>query len=1139
VNAPRDLNPTTENLTPVESLEVRERLVDALKLDLVGPCAGHALAGEQLPGWVRPSNWYLTGFLIPSGSAPEKSADADEDDDIDVVPDLAGLAEESNDERKAAKKGFFPSSMGLSFLVRRQALSATVIVRWGEYTPIQLEGNDGKPLSVWQRQPHERTIVLALKGAADPIVHDVPDSGGLQVHLVERLISADDLREHIPQGTRSVSVFLVNHRAPDQEEPDRAYAFQAQIEVRGDHPFVPQPDLRGVQAAEWDDQVADLHYADTPEYATGHGVSAEWETVDGVCRLLRSAWIPNAEVEKTTTVDVQGVELSMDALGALPNGAAAETALRPLVRQYRTWIETRPSTIAMLQGCRRDTAKELVRFASVAADRIERGIAVLAQDPDALDAFRMANRAVARALRKRLGIQNPRWRAFQLAFVLLNLPGLADPSDPHRATVDLLFFPTGGGKTEAYLGLAAFAMVLRRLRHPGDKGRAAAGVSVIMRYTLRLLTLDQLARAAGLVCALELERANNTARYGEWPFEIGLWVGKAATPNILGHRGDGRSDSARSKVMQFKAAPKGKPSPIPLENCPWCSTRFGPDSFALLPSTDQPRELRIVCSNFECEFTRDRPLPIIAVDESIYRRLPAFLIATVDKFAALPWVGQSGALLEGSERYDATGFYGPAEPGKGTRLATPLPPPDLVIQDELHLISGPLGTMAGLYETAIEALCVRELDGRILRPKIVASTATVRRAQDQIQALFGRPLTQIFPPPGPDRHDSFFARVVPPSETAARLYLGIAAQGRNPKVIMRKAWLALMGAAERAYRDAGGHKNEQNPADPYMTVLGYFNSLRELGGARRILEEEVQNTIKAYGLRKRIGEERGLFQDRKNFSEVLELTSRVSTDKVAEARRRLDAPFHKIDQRVDCAIATNMISVGLDIPRLGLMVVLGQPKTHAEYIQATSRVGRDDDRPGLVVTLLNIHKPRDRSHYERFRHYHETFYRSVEVASVTPFSARALDRGFAGALVGLARHVEPELTPPQGAEHIVDVRVALESKLLDVFLTRVRQQPITDEAEREERLRSVQNRVVELLDSWRKIFEDYRAVGVAFQYQKYELRQPRPLLREMLDKDFESEHHRKFRANRSLRDVEPEVNLFLKDLSGPLVEDRP
>jgi superfamily II DNA/RNA helicase len=317
-------------------------------------------------------------------------------------------------------------------------------------------------------------------------------------------------------------------------------------------------------------------------------------------------------------------------------------------------------------------------------------------------------------------------------------------------------------------------------------------------------------------------------------------------------------------------------------------------------------------------------------------------------------------------------------------------------------------------------------------------------------------------------------------------------------------------------------------------VLGYFNSLRELGGARPILEEEVQNTIKNYGMRRRLGEDPSLFRDRKTFSEVMELTSRVSTDKVAEARRRLEAPFHE-QQRVDCAIATNMISVGLDIPRLGLMVVLGQPKTHSEYIQATSRVGRRDESPGLVLTLLNIHKPRDRSHYERFRHYHETFYRSVEVASVTPFSARALDRGFAGALVALARHIEPRMTPAFGAEQIAEERARLERRLREIFMERVRDQ-IADEDEREERLRSVQNRVADLLDSWRKVFDDYRRVNVNLQYQKYEADGGKPLLREMLDTEFETEHHRKFRANRSLRDVEPQVNLFLKTLDGRTIE---
>ena len=1129
---------------PATPLEVRARLAEALALDLVGPGAGDPLVDERLPGWVRPSSWYLTGFLIPTGTPLEKRSDADADEDFDLVPESEGLPEESHEERRAAKKGYFPSSIGLSFLVAQEARALAVTVRWGDYAPAEIPGGDGKPMPIWQRQPREASVRVALTATADLRVYDVPDSGGLQLTTVEQPIAGDNLPGALPEGTRSVSVFLVNRRPPDQDHPDRAYAFQAEIEVSGDRPFVPRPDPRGAFAEDWDDQVADLHYADTPEFATGHGVSAEWDLGGGACQRLRTAWIPRAEVEKTTPADVPGVELAMEALGALAGGPAAEAALRPLVTHYRAWIEQQRPGLDVLPDVRRETGEELLRLAGIAADRIAHGIALLAQDAEILDAFRVANRAVARAMRQRRHYQGlpeepPRWRAFQLAFLLLNLASVSDPRDPHRETVDLLFFPTGGGKTEAYLGLAAFAMVLRRLRRPGNPGWGGAGVSVIMRYTLRLLTLDQLARAAGLVCALELERQQDPGRYGAWPFEIGLWVGKAATPNILGKKGDGRSDTARARVRQFKADPNGKPSPIPLENCPWCGTRFAPASFALLPNDDQPRELRIVCANFECEFTRDRPLPIVAVDEPIYRRLPAFLIATVDKFASLPWVGQAGALLGGADRYDATGFYGAAEPGQGIPLAEPLPPPDLVIQDELHLISGPLGTMAGLYEAAIEALATRAVNGHLVRPKIVASTATVRRARDQIQALFGRAQTQIFPPPGPDRRDTCFARTVPATETPARLYLGVASQGRNPKVVMRRVVLALMGAAERAYREAGGHKNERNPADPYMTVLGYFNSLRELGGARRILEEEVQNTLKAYGGRRRIGEERGLFADRKTFSEVLELTSRVSTDKVAEARRRLEAPFRDSKQRVDCAIATNMISVGLDIPRLGLMVVLGQPKTHAEYIQATSRVGRDDERPGLVVTLVNIHKPRDRSHYERFRHYHETFYRSVEVASVTPFAARALDRGFAGALVALARHGQPELTPAEGVERLPEVRPAVEERLRQAFLARVRKQPIPDEDDREQRLRSVADRIVDLLDAWRRILDDYRAAGVALQYQAYERPPRRPLLRDLLETNFESEHHRKFRVNRSLRDVEPEVNLFLKDLSGTLVEEQP
>ena len=468
-------------------------------------------------------------------------------------------------------------------------------------------------------------------------------------------------------------------------------------------------------------------------------MSAEWELVDGECRSIHTAWIGTAEVEKTATADVPGVELSMEALGRLDDGTAVEEALGPLVAQYREWIEARRQELAAgpSEGDRPDTTEQLLHYAGIAAERMAGGVALLGEDADLLDAFRVANRAVARALRQRLGEKiepdGPHWRPFQLAFLLLNLPGLADPHDMHRETVDLLFFPTGGGKTEAYLGLAAVALVLRRLRHPGNDGLAGAGVSVIMRYTLRLLTLDQLARAAGLVCALEIERTGAGERYGTWPFEIGLWVGKAVTPNILGRKGDGRPDSARSKVTAFKRNPDRNPSPIPLENCPWCGEEFEPESFTLLPDADNPRELRIVCSDFECEFSGDRPLPVVGVDEPIYRRLPAFLIATVDKFASLPWVGQAGALLGGADRFDRDGFYGAAEPGMGRHLEAPLPPPDLVIQDELHRRAAARAQAPGDHRHRHAAIAgasggvVRSRSGAD-RHRCVAISGVVRRA---------------------------------------------------------------------------------------------------------------------------------------------------------------------------------------------------------------------------------------------------------------------------------------------------------------------------------------------------------------------------------------------------------------------------
>jgi hypothetical protein len=467
----------------------------------------------------------------------------------------------------------------------------------------------------------------------------------------------------------------------------------------------------------------------------------------------------------------------------------------------------------------------------------------------------------------------------------------------------------------------------------------------------------------------------------------------------------------------------------------------------------------------------------------------------------------------------------------GSKLPAPLPPPDLVIQDELHLISGPLGTMVGLYETAIDELCTRQIGDHVVRPKVVASTATVRRADVQIRAIFARSGVEVFPCPGPNRRNSFFAETNPDADKARR-YIGIGAQGRSPKVIMLRTYLAVLAAAQKQYQENGGDNNQANPADPYMTLVGYFNSLRELGGCRRIVEDEVTSRLLAYGNRMRVGEKKGSFANRKINFEVVELTSREPTNKVSESKRRLALPFPE-KERVDVAIATNMISVGLDIIRLGLIVVFGQPKTTAEYIQATSRVGRDDQRPGLVVTLVNVHKPRDRSHYERFESYHATFYRSVEATSVTPFSPRAIDRGVAAVAVGLARQGFAAMTASRSAISIAQNRSSL-GFVADTIALRGERHAILPPPEINALRQKLRLRVDDLLDEWSSIADKKSKVGSGLKYQEFEDGGDPHLLFDPLDPELAKQPPgaRKFRAQRSLRDVEPSVNLWVRRLDG-------
>jgi hypothetical protein len=664
-----------------------------------------------------------------------------------------------------------------------------------------------------------------------------------------------------------------------------------------------------------------------------------------------------------------------------------------------------------------------------------------------------------------------------------------------------------------------------------------------------------------LICALELERLERAQSghpylLGDWPFEIGMWVGKAATPNKLGGPGDGDDKSTHALLTKWKAGKRDRP--IPIETCPWCNRPLQPEGFHLLPPRS-PDRLEIYCREPRqpearqahnhmgpCPFHRGTPLPVLAVDEQIYRRLPCFLIATIDKFAALPWVGKTSALFGNVSHYQlaggsaVAGFWGPAEKAMGLTIPHGrLLPPELVIQDELHLISGPLGTLAGLYETVIERLMRPTPESP--PPKIIASTATVRRAEAQIRALFGRGQARVFPPPGPERGDNFFSRAVPDPDQA-RLYVGLSAPGRNLKGVLLRSYLGLMAAAQKAW-DEHRQLGENNPADPYMTLLGYFSNLKELGVTRSILEDELGAQLEEFHKNRALPMQgvENPFASRRRPEMPDELTSRVSTAQISVTKDRLAKPYVDKD-RLDVALATNMISVGLDITRLGLMVVLNQPKTAAEYIQATSRVGRqlsdkpEENKPGLVLVLLNPNRPRDRSHFELFPYWHQTFYRHVEATSCTPFASRAIDRGLPGVVVAMARHSDPQLAPPKGAMN-AEALQRIKDQIAEALQNRCISTGAADDGHGQMLPTDVRQHVIDLLEAWWKLTQQPEQ---KLQYWTFEDKAAGAgLLHTPLDTDhlYAGEGYRQFTTNWSLRDVEPAAPIRLVNFREEITAD--
>ncbi|MGG7643908.1 DISARM system helicase DrmA [Rhodovulum sp. YNF3179] len=1118
----------------------------------------------------------------------------------DTGAEFEGVAGKVDAEAEAAdeidasnNQSLVPSSIGFTFCVDGDVDKIELDARWGRYerlydhdhtktvkrTKRDAEGNvletreEEVNLKVWQRIPCGGRLVLDL--AEGPFSNQVPDAENPDVKIKGSVSSKN------ANGDRLITVFLINTQEDPPQNKDSAWIFQPEIVARAGHDSEEKSIFRRRLAFDeaGDDPERDaleMVYRDHVEFGVGHGVSVHSETLAGDPlrgHEVRTAVIPEYEVPVTETPGskqedrpamremVQKGHLDMESLAAMGRADLA-AVLKALADDYEAWIGEQTERIGK-DVIGHDAQAELAMGKCRAIlERLREGIAVLADPSDemALRAFRFANRAMARqrvhslfALSQRRGEEKPlaefdipknrSWRPFQLAFVLLSLPALADPehrdrTEPLDAAADLLWFPTGGGKTEAYLGVAAFAMAIRRFQTGLGGYDSSRGLGVVMRYTLRLLTLQQFQRATALICAMEVLRQEAAEAgdhtLGETPFTIGLWVGNKVTPGsttdshqiIEARRGSQRSD--------FGAA-----TPAQLTSCPWCGSDVL-EKRDIEVDKDRKRTA-IYCGDKKgrCVFSKGRSsrkahpgLPVVVVDEEIYHRPPSMMIATVDKFALMAWRGEARTLFGRADTEcprhgllwpdaDCTGRHTKKGYLAATQAKTisPIRPPDLIIQDEFHLISGPLGTMVGLYETAIDELSTWKIDQASVKPKIVASTATVRKAPEQVNNVFMRQVS-IFPPYGLDASDNFFSKQRSVTAIPGRRYIGVCAPGSSRPAMLIFVYAAFLTASQALFNRFG------QIADPYMTGVGYFNSLRELGGMRRLAEDDVNTRSYRVGMSDL--DRPGLAQRR--VGNVDELTSRVSSGDIPKKLDQLEVKFkaeydpsigkfvtrwEKDETRaIDIVLATNMLSVGVDVNRLGLMVVNGQPKGTAEYIQATSRVGRAS--PGLVCTVLTWARPRDLSHYETFEHYHATFYKHVEAQSVTPFSPRALDRGLTGVFVSLLRSTSDPLNPNDGAGALdaavmpdVDRSIA---RLVDRVWSVSHEANVKDLADNELKAR---------VDLWK-----YEA-GKGGRTLKYEKRGEGKATAVALLKRPGIKAWEKFTVPMSMREVEPGVRLIM------------
>lgn len=922
-----------------------------------------------------------------------------------------------------------PTTMGISFQVELECDGKILIsLNCARYERLSYATDREDAPAWWLRKPIK--LEYEISGSTLNRAKISIKKNQLSKQDQEKLAAIDLELSVFPRQVKGASsqrlltiCFINRTPATSQLHRNMCSLFQTEFEIKTENGAIqPYAEARYSDTSE-EEQTLNLLYSNQPIFATGHGCSADWGEPQQNNPFIRKT---NNGAKAVTTINAtpfpcyelanisaeiksEGKTLtaSMKALGGLDCDNDGLNDLRLIVDGYETWINEKNTKIDTLHPLLQKAAKRHMAECQSALSRMRDGIALLSTNEQAQVAFKLANEAIyiqqkrAGSTRKWQG--NPlslegteedffkpddhigKWRPFQIAFILMNLSSTIDRTDPLNENVELIWFPTGGGKTEAYLGLAAFAIILRRLRNPED-----AGTQVLMRYTLRLLTSQQFQRASGLACALEhirlRERKAGTFDLGETPISIGLWVGGSNTPN-----------TNKNAITALKNAKKPDESyQFVLQRCPWCGAQMGPvkaekNTYVVKGIVQIGQSVEFRCPDHKCDLKNG--IPVSVIDEQIYNNPPTIIIGTVDKFASLAW------------RPEIRKIFGLNQNGEREKS-----PPNLIIQDELHLITGPLGTVCSTYETIIEELCTDHRGDVSIKPKIVSATATTRNYKEQIHKLYARDTASIFPPPGLSADDSYFATSECDKNgnlTPGRIHVGLMATG----------YASLQTASVRAFSSLLNTPSylPDDKKDPWWTLLVFYNSIRELGGALTLFMGDIPERMAV--LRKRLNNRKQTTDGKFEYDNprwlsqygIKELTSRIRNDEVPKAIEELEMPFDpsKTGSRAfDVCLASSIIEVGVDIQRLSMMAIVGQPKTTAQYIQVAGRVGRDRRKPGLVITQYSPSKPRDRSHFERFKSYHERLYSMVEPASLTPFTPPAIRKTLSGIIASYIRQTK-------------------------------------------------------------------------------------------------------------------------------------